>query len=84
MDLKNIKMADKEVKDFLKHINMMEDYWNAQNISSEDKLHGMSMTFLCLLDGCDTAYLNGFKLIDKKTGTDLSIGYLHEIKNNGD
>ena len=76
-----MKAVNNEIKAFLTHLNQVEAYWNAQDISSEDKLHGMTMTFLGLLDGCDTAYLNGFKLVDKKTGVDLSVGYLHEIKN---
>lgn len=76
------KKQQKEVERFLKHINKMGDYWNGlKNLSSEDKVRGMLFTFLVMLDGGDMEYLNGFKLVNKETGVDVSIGYLHEIQN---
>ena len=70
------------VEMFLRYINKMKKYWNELDISSGDKVHGMAMTFLSLIDGCDTNFPNGFTLIDNKTQTKISVGHLHEILGN--
>ena len=69
----------KEVKEFLEHINHLGDYWTKANVPEDQKVHGALFSVLVLLDG-GSGDFSGFKLINKATKTDLSIGYLHEIK----
>jgi len=71
----------RRVEKLLVFLKKMIKYWEDTDNTSENKLHGMTMTFLGMLDGCDTAF-NGFSLVEKGTGVDLSIGTLHEYFNN--
>lgn len=73
--------TEQSVAKFLKHIKKMEKYWASQKLSDEEKLGGLAFSMLVLFDGGDTNFMNGFKVVDKSTGIDVSVGYLHEIKN---
>lgn len=69
-----------EVGKFLKHINHLGDYWTKADVPEDQKVHGALFSVLVLLDG-GSGDFSGFKLINKETGTDISVGYLHELKN---
>jgi hypothetical protein len=72
---------EKIVKKFLKHLNRTVKYWDGIE-TGDSKADAMVFSFLVLLDGGDGEFLNGFDLIDRETGENISIGYLHEIRNN--
>lgn len=69
------KEEDEQVVKFLKHLNNMIDYWSKQEDTSDrEKVQGVVFSFLVLID-------EKLEVIDRETGKELSIGYLHEIVN---
>jgi hypothetical protein len=72
---------EEAIKKFLNHMNGLVRYWDNTDNNSTNKLNGLLFSFLVMLDGGDIEFLNGFKLIDKSNNQDVSIGYLHEIRN---
>jgi len=67
------KQEDKQIVEFLKHLNNSIDYWSkVENTSEREKIAGAIFSFLVLID-------EKLQLIDRETGKELSNGYLHEI-----
>jgi hypothetical protein len=73
----NDKIRKRNTTEFLKRIEYYEKYWSEQVVSTKDKLHGLSMSILSIIDGCDTENIKGFKIWSNKMGGHLENN-LHE------
>jgi hypothetical protein len=48
---------EKQIEDFMNALHMNINYWEKQkDMSSKEKLLGLTHSFLCMLDGCSGSF----------------------------